>query len=164
MDLGYVLLDCAKTIRDRCNTAGLNLSVAPILNPLPVNGEKVKLRQIFLNLLSNAIAFTEPGGAIAVSAASDDPAWIAVQIADTGIGIPEYGIAAALTDWEQIGRGLDGRYEGTGLTLPLTKALVELHGGEIMIASVQGEGTTVTVRFPNAGIVAHDEGDLIAVA
>jgi two-component system cell cycle sensor histidine kinase PleC len=75
----------------------------------------------------------------------------------------EQDIAVALTPFGQVDNRLERRYEGTGLGLPLTKALVELHRGALAIESERGKGTTVTVRFPNAGIASSDD-DIIAVA
>jgi signal transduction histidine kinase len=164
VDLGYVLLDCTRMMRDQCISAGVTLTMQPILQSLIVNGEKAKLRQIFLNLLSNACRFTEPGGAIHVQVLHDDPNTIAVQVKDTGIGMSAEDIAVALTPFGQVDSKMERRFQGTGLGLPLTKALVDLHSGVLAIASEKGKGTTVTVRFPNADILAdNDDNDLIAI-
>jgi signal transduction histidine kinase/HAMP domain-containing protein len=164
VDLGYILLDCTKMMRDQCIAAGVTLSMEPVLRSLIVDGEKAKLRQIFLNLLSNACKFTNPGGSIAVRVLTDDPNTIAVQVTDTGIGMSAEEIAVAFTPFGQVDSRLERRYEGTGLGLPLTKALVDLHRGVLAIASEKGKGTTVTVRLPNAAIVVDDgDDDLIAI-
>jgi signal transduction histidine kinase len=114
--------------------------------------------------LSNACRFTEPGGAIHVQVLHDDPNTIAVQVKDTGIGMSAEDIAVALTPFGQVDSKMERRFQGTGLGLPLTKALVDLHSGVLAIASEKGKGTTVTVRFPNADILAdNDDNDLIAI-
>jgi signal transduction histidine kinase len=114
-----------------------------------VIGEPAKLRQIVLNLLSNAIKFSEPGGTISIVAGPSEDGYIDLAIADTGIGMSAAEIPIALAPFGQVESGLARRYEGTGLGLPLTKALVELHAGTMTIASAPGMGTTVTVSLPH---------------
>jgi signal transduction histidine kinase len=163
VDLGNILIECSRMIRDQCVAGNVALRLESILQPLIVNGEKAKLRQIFLNLLSNACKFTEPDGQIRIRGYTDEAGMIAVEVKDTGIGMSAQDIAIALTPFGQVDNRLERRYEGTGLGLPLTKALVELHRGTFVIDSEPGRGTTVTVRLPNAGIASGDD-DLIAVA
>jgi signal transduction histidine kinase len=114
---------------------------------LPVFGEPAKLRQIFLNLLSNAVKFTSPGGKISLVADMTLPGRISVRVADTGIGMAKEDLSIALSPFGQIDSSLSRRYDGTGLGLPLTNALVELHGGELAIDSERDVGTTVTVTL-----------------
>ncbi len=104
-------------------------------------------------MLSNAIKFTEPGGKVTLSVWYRADSGVVFQIADTGIGIAPEDIPKALTRFGQVDSDLSRKYEGTGLGLPLTKALVELHGGYLDLQSQIGVGTTVTVRFPAARIV-----------
>ena len=146
VDLREVLRDCEKMVAEHCAAAGLTLKVSGIDVPLPVQGEKAKLRQIFLNLLSNAIKFTERGGTISLNVVESD-AGFAIAVADTGIGMSPQDIQVALTAFGQVDNRLERKYEGTGLGLPLAKSLVELHGGALQIDSVVGRGTTVTVRL-----------------
>ncbi len=146
IDLREVLHDCAKMVADQCRDAGLRLNVSGLHDRIPVEGETAKLRQIFLNLLSNAIKFTEPGGEINVEAVQDD-AQVRVCVSDTGIGMSPTDIEVALTPFGQVDNRLERKYEGTGLGLPLTKSLVELHGGSLHIESTLGLGTSVSVRL-----------------
>ncbi|HVZ28197.1 MAG TPA: HAMP domain-containing sensor histidine kinase, partial [Rhizomicrobium sp.] len=145
-DLRDVLADCIPMVREQCAGAGLVLKVGGLDRPLPVSGDSAKLRQIFLNLLSNAIKFTEPGGQVSLHAdqAADE---IAVTIADTGIGMDPEDLKIAFEPFGQVDSRLERRYEGTGLGLPLTKALIDLHGGSFRIDSARGLGTKVTVCF-----------------
>jgi signal transduction histidine kinase len=114
-----------------------------------MSGDAAKLRQIFLNLLSNAIKFTEKGGSVSlVAGASADG--IAVTVADTGIGMNPEDVEIAFQPFGQVDNRLERRYEGTGLGLPLTKALVDLHKGSMVIDSARGQGTRITVSFPRA--------------
>jgi signal transduction histidine kinase/HAMP domain-containing protein len=148
-DMRDVLEDCVCMVREQCAAAGLVLSVAGMDRPLPMSGDAAKLRQIFLNLLSNAIKFTEKGGSIALSAhATTDR--IEVTVADTGIGMDPQDVEVAFQPFTHVDNRLERRYEGTGLGLPLTKALVDLHKGGIAIDSARGKGTRITISFPRA--------------
>ena len=118
-----------------------------------LNGDETKVKQILTNLLTNAIKFTDSGGTVTLRAWCDADSGFVFQIADTGIGIAPDDIPKALAQFGQIDSGINRKYEGTGLGLPLTKALVELHGGNLDLQSQVGVGTTVTVRFPAARIV-----------
>ncbi len=110
--------------------------------------DELKFKQILINLLSNAIKFTPAGGSIVVRHSVGPGEHYEFQVADTGIGIALADIPAALNPFQQIDSDLNRKYAGTGLGLPLTKALVELHGGSLDLQSEVGVGTTVTVRFP----------------
>jgi signal transduction histidine kinase/HAMP domain-containing protein len=146
-DMADVLHDCIAMVREQCADAGLRLTGAGLDQPLVLNGDPAKLRQIFLNLLSNAIKFTEKGGTVSLAVAACDSG-IAVTVADTGIGMSPEDVEIAFQPFGQVDNRLERRYEGTGLGLPLTKALVDLHKGAIVIDSARGQGTRVTVTFP----------------
>ncbi len=148
-DMRDVLKDCITMIREQCAEAGLTLSVTGMDHALPMTGDAAKLRQIFLNLLSNAIKFTEKGGRVSLDACSTADS-IAVTVADTGIGMDPEDVEIAFQPFSQVDNRLERRYEGTGLGLPLTKALVDLHKGNIVIDSARGRGTRITVSFPRA--------------
>ncbi len=111
------------------------------------------VKQILLNLLSNAIKFTPDGGKVTLKIWSHADSGYVFQVIDTGIGIAFEDIPKALAPFQQIDSGLNRRHEGTGLGLPLTKSLVEMHGGYLDLQSEVGVGTTVTVRFPAERIV-----------
>jgi len=149
VDMRYVLKDCVAMMREQCSAAGHTL-VAPIPDhEILMTGDAAKLRQIFLNLLSNAIKFTERGGTISMSIAeaADE---IAVSVNDTGIGMDPEDVDVAFQPFAQVDNRLERRYEGTGLGLPLTKALVDLHRGAIRIDSARGHGTRIIITFPRA--------------
>jgi PAS domain S-box-containing protein len=130
----------------------LLLDIAEDLPPL--RADIRKLKQILVNLLSNGIKFTDSGGRVTLKARCDAARGHVIQIIDTGIGIAPEDIATALAPFLQIDSKLSRKYEGTGLGLPLTKAIVEMHGGTLDLQSEVGVGTTVTVRFPADRIVA----------
>lgn len=111
-------------------------------------GDERRLKQILLNLLSNAIKFTDVGGSVILDATMDKDQSLMLIVSDTGIGMSADELEVALTPFGQVDSSMTRKYEGTGLGLPLTKALVELHGGQISIDSVKGSGTTVRIMFP----------------
>jgi signal transduction histidine kinase len=119
-----------------------------------IQADSRRVRQILLNLISNSIKFTPEGGEIKISAGMTDGE-VTLTIADTGIGMSADDIPKALTRFGQIDSRLSRKYDGTGLGLPLSKRLIELHGGTLAIDSIVGTGTTVTIRFPRERIVDH---------
>jgi two-component system cell cycle sensor histidine kinase PleC len=130
------------------NESGLNV-VCNIANDLPmIEGDEQKLRQVFTNLLGNAVKFTPPGGSITIDAILEPRGDIVVTVRDTGVGMSEEEIRVALAPFGQVDASRSRWREGSGLGLPIAKALVELHGGVIAITSVKGEGTEVLVRLP----------------
>jgi signal transduction histidine kinase/HAMP domain-containing protein len=153
-DLNDVIHDCSLMIREQCERAKLRFDVTSPEDPLPVWGEPAKIRQIALNLLSNAMKFNAPGGQVSLSARMAEGGMTEFCVADTGIGMSSEDIAVALTPFGQVDSSLARRYEGTGLGLPLTKTMVELHGGVMTIDSKPGCGTCITVSIPS-----HNGGD-----
>jgi signal transduction histidine kinase len=113
-----------------------------------------RVRQILLNLLSNAIKFTPPKGEVHVRAWRQNGA-LMIAVADTGIGIAPNDITKAFESFRQIDSRLSRRYEGAGLGLPLTKQIVERHGGTIALDSRVGEGTIATVTFPAERVIVR---------
>lgn len=118
-----------------------------------LRGDRQAIRQILLNLLSNAIKFTEEDGNVSVSAQLDHAGRLVLAIEDTGIGIPGDLIESVFEPFIQVDSSLSRKFEGTGLGLPLTRSLVELHGGSVDLHSELGKGTRVTVIFPRERVV-----------
>ena len=119
------------------------------MEALPLlNGDERRIRQIFLNILSNAVKFTPKGGRVDISAELTETGELRVDIRDTGIGIAEKDIALAMENFGQIDNSLHRQYEGTGLGLPLSFRLMELHGGRLELKSEVGVGTCVSLIFP----------------
>jgi len=113
-----------------------------------LRADKRRVKQILLNLLSNAVKFTPDGGTVDLDAFMAPAGGIVLQISDTGIGMDALEIDRALKPFEQIDSGLNRRYEGTGLGLPLVDRMMRLNGGELRIESEKGKGTVVSVHFP----------------
>ena len=115
------------------------------------------MKQILVNLLSNAIKFTPEGGEVSLRIWCREDSGHVFQVVDTGIGIRLEDIPKALAPFQQVDADLNRKFEGSGLGLPLTKALVELHGGVLELQSQVGIGTSVTVRLPAERILRSDD-------
>jgi len=107
-----------------------------------------RFRQILYNLLSNALKFTDDGGAVTIEALRDDRGHIRLAVRDNGIGIAPDDIPRLFTEFEQLETGVARRFGGTGLGLALTKSIVTLQGGAIEVESAPGSGSTFTVTLP----------------
>ncbi len=155
VDVPKAVKSCLPLVNERAANAGLTLEIeiADDLPPLRADGRKLK--QILLNLLSNAVKFTPAGGTVTTRVWCRRDDGYVFQVADTGIGIAPGDIPKVLAPFGQADGTLARRFEGTGLGLPLTKTLVELHGGSFDLQSTLGVGTTVTVRFPADRIVSE---------
>jgi signal transduction histidine kinase len=112
------------------------------------------IRQALVNLLSNAIKFTPQEGTVLVEVRLDDRGNLVIAVRDTGIGIREADLQKVLSPFGQGDGGLDRKYGGVGIGLPLANALIRLHGGAIELASVIGEGTTARLSLPAARVLA----------
>jgi signal transduction histidine kinase/CheY-like chemotaxis protein len=109
--------------------------------------DELRLRQMLCNLLSNALKFTEPGGAIGLKV-EEWEGWLAFQVWDTGIGIPANKQHLIFQKFQQLENPLTRQFEGTGLGLVLTQRLARLHGGDVTFTSVEGEGSQFTLLLP----------------
>ncbi|MEN8196941.1 MAG: ATP-binding protein, partial [Pseudomonadota bacterium] len=148
LDLRALAAEAVATVKERAKSAELEL-----VNELPpdfpaVFADPRSLMQILLNLLSNAIKFTPKGGQVTVGAALDDNGAVHFRVSDTGKGIAKEDLAAVMEPFGQAGNAISGKPEGTGLGLPLSKKIVEMHGGSLTLKSWPGEGTTVEVTLP----------------
>ena len=126
------------------------------------SGQRPHREQVFINLLSNAVKFTPSHGNVTVHAHRTADGGVVVVITDSGIGMTDADIDLAMTVFGQVDNDLARRYSGTGLGLPLAKAIVELHRGTIEIESYPGRGTTVTVALPRERVWEGEPPDAIA--
>jgi len=147
VDLGQVVEDCLRLVRARAEQKTVAIETDLPDAPLRVSGDRLRLKQILLNLLSNAVKFT-PAGSVRVTLRAAEAQGVILQVADTGIGVAERDLARVMEPFTQVESSLSRSHEGTGLGLPLSRVLVELHGGELSLDSVLGEGTVATVRLP----------------
>jgi signal transduction histidine kinase len=155
VDVAATIGSCVRLMRDRAETAGLQL-VADVSPDLPaLQGDSRRLKQILLNLLSNAVKFTPSGGRVTISACADAGGF-RLRVADTGIGIAAADLDKALRPFGQIDSRLARKYQGTGLGLPLARAMAELHGGRLELTSAPGEGTSATIWLPPSRVLTRD--------
>ncbi len=142
---------CETILGERAARGNVSISLN-VADDLPyLIADRVRFIQIMLNIMSNSVKFTMPGGKVHVSVQAhpigNNKNHFRVVISDTGIGMSPEDIEKAFQSFGQIDSGLNRKYEGTGLGLPLTKRLVELHQGSILLESKLGVGTTVTLQF-----------------
>ena len=143
------LLNCCSLLALKARENGIDL-VTRAPEDLPfMNGDPRAFKQIVLNLVSNAIKFTERGGMVTVSAGVDGSRLV-LRVTDTGVGIAADDLKRVGDPFFQAGKTYQRRHEGTGLGLSIVKSLVALHAGEITVQSKVNEGTTVTVALPLA--------------
>ncbi|WP_142848956.1 hybrid sensor histidine kinase/response regulator [Telmatospirillum sp. J64-1] len=121
----------------------------------PLHADERAIRQILLNMLSNAVKFTPPGGSVLLKVQRDVTGCAILSVSDTGIGIAPQHMELVLQPFHQADDSHTRRYEGTGLGLPLIKSLAEMHGGSLTLASRLGLGTTVTVVLPAERFIAE---------
>ncbi len=153
VDVERMLEACFRLVEERAATAGLVLE-ANVPAGLPkVRADVRALKQVFLNLLTNAVKFTPGGGRVTCDAWIDNSGQIAIAVTDTGVGIRAEDLPRMLSPFEQVADSLTRHHEGTGLGLPLVKSLVELHGGTVSMTSEPGQGTTATVFLPSERIM-----------
>jgi cell cycle sensor histidine kinase DivJ len=150
--LAPLVESCGEMLLLRAQQAGLRLDIKLAPHLPEIVADKVALRQVLINLISNAVKFTPFGGSVEVSVKTSGTD-VVINVADTGIGISEADLALVGRPFFQVGSAYDRPYEGTGLGLSVVKGLIALHGGEMEIKSTLGEGTRVTVRLPRQGRV-----------
>ncbi|MCX7636036.1 MAG: ATP-binding protein, partial [Syntrophales bacterium] len=126
----------------------LHLDISPHVGPM--TGDRRRVEQILINLIGNALKFTDRGGRINVGCCREEDRYVFV-VADTGIGIKEEDLAKIFQPFYQIDAGISRKYEGTGLGLSICKKLAELMGGHIEVESVWQGGTTFRVTLPQEG-------------
>ncbi|MCA0422536.1 MAG: PAS domain S-box protein [Proteobacteria bacterium] len=153
VDLNAIVTSCLGIMQPQANRDRVIMRSQLSAKLPPVVADERSIRQIILNLLSNASKFTEPGGQVIVSTALSDNGEAVIRVRDTGVGMTEAEVQAALEPFRQLsnarGRG------GTGLGLPLTKALVEANRAHFSIKSKTREGTLVEITFPPTRVLAE---------
>ena len=154
LEISEVFKSSARFVYERAETGDVKLRLDAPKDIPRIRADETMLKRIILNLLTNAVKFTPPGGQVSVSANTDGDTFNIVVV-DTGIGIPPKDIERILKPFEQVKRATqaDNR-EGVGLGLSITKSLVDLHGGTLDLSSELGKGTIVTVSFPKDRIAS----------
>ena len=153
--LGKVVHNCLDLVAPRAESNNMIITnLLPATLP-PVIGEEIAIKQMLMNILSNAVKFTPHGGRITIAHEIDQEGALRLSVTDTGVGLTEAEIEKALSPFGQIDSALSRATSGSGLGLTLVNSLITLHGGQLEIFSQKGIGTTVTLLFP-AQRVAHD--------
>jgi two-component system cell cycle sensor histidine kinase PleC len=148
LEIGEIIASCLHLFEDKAKKSGLELSteISPHLPGFV--GDKRRIKQILINLLSNSIKFTPAGGKVCVSAGLSSEGGLEITVIDNGIGMDSQGISQALAPFGHVDNELTRTHDGTGLGLPLTVGLVAAHGGKLLIESELGKGSKVRVSFP----------------
>lgn len=150
VDLAPVLASCLLIVeaKAREKSIGVEYMIDEALPPLAA--DPLRLKQILINLLGNAVKFTPDNGQVSISATATPDNTALIVVEDTGIGMTPQEIETALRPFGQVDSGFNKRHEGTGLGLPIAFALARLHGGHLRIASEKGKGTRISITLPIA--------------
>lgn len=148
MDLTEIIQDTVSILTPKAGKAELSMTTQVEKDLPPLIGDARRVRQILINLASNSIKYTNPGGEVTITARRERP-WIVIQVRDTGVGIPEADLPIVFVPFEQSRYAIGKAKDGTGLGLPLARELVHQHGGSIDLESTVDVGTTVTVKLPD---------------
>jgi signal transduction histidine kinase len=157
IDVDRMIHESVRMIGPQAGKAGISVSWRSDSPGYHLSADTRRVRQVMLNLLSNAVKFTPAGGSITIEAKPTGNSGIGgftIAVTDTGIGMSPEEIPVALERFGQIDNGLDRRFEGTGLGLPLAKLLMEIHGGALILSSTPGFGTSVVLSFPAGRVMA----------
>jgi signal transduction histidine kinase len=158
VDLAEVCASCERLVAGRAADGNVAVTFAPLADAPALWADKTKVKQMLLNLLSNAIKFTLPGATVDVRVTPRGDGGIDLSVADTGIGIAKENIPLVLRPFRQVENVYSRSHEGTGLGLPLVKALIELHGGALTLDSELGKGTVASLHFPPARVRRPEAG------
>jgi signal transduction histidine kinase len=153
LDIPLLIGSCQRLVRDRAYEAGLQLKFEIAIGLPAIYADELRTKQIILNLLSNAIKFTPEGGSENLLVSLEEDVRFSITVSDTGIGISPEDLEVALSDFGQVDGTLSRKFGGSGLGLPLSKKLAEAQGGELIIQSEPGVGTTVSILFPKERII-----------
>ncbi len=145
-----LISECVDSVSSLAKTKKLDLTASVSAEVGRVFADGPKLKQVLLNLLGNAIKFTETGG-VRVTAERQG-AELRVSVRDTGIGVPAEDTERIFESFQQGQSGMTGKYQGTGLGLAISRQLVEMHGGKIWVKSTPGQGSTFTFTIPQRAL------------
>lgn len=161
MDIAETIDEVLRLFDEQAHTAAQSIEL-DLEKPLPiVRADPGAIRQILINLVSNALKFTPEGGSVQVSVKLEKEGGLKISVSDSGIGIEKKHLDGIFQPFSQVDSSLARKYEGTGLGLPLTKSLVQLHGGTIAIESVPGHGTSVHVTFAKDMVKPRGNGKTV---
>jgi signal transduction histidine kinase len=154
IEMQSVMNACVRLIAERARKMQVEVSIEAAPSLPWLCGDERMIKQMLLNLLANAVKFTPEGGRVTVRAEIDPVGCLVLSVSDSGIGIAPENLAKVLQPFQQADDPLQRQGEGTGLGLPLVKAMAELHGALLVLDSTVNVGTTAAIRFPSARITA----------
>lgn len=149
--------ECLSMISERARRAGTSITIIDRPPQVRLDADETRLKQIMLNLLTNAIKFTEDGGNVSFGWLLNDDGTLTLEVKDTGLGMAPENIHIALEPFGQVANSMTREHEGAGLGLPLSRRLAELHQAHLEIKSEVGQGTTVHVTFPEKRVITDFE-------
>jgi len=158
IDLAEAVDECLEMLRPRSEKKRMLIDCRVDAGIPRLRADRRMLKQMVLNLLTNAVTFTPDGGRVSVSAAVDPERRMAISIADSGIGIAKSDLTRVMEPFHTVERPQARSFQGIGLGLPLTRSMVELHGGTLALDSQTGVGTVATLTFPAARCVPAAAG------
>nr|WP_242480541.1 PAS domain-containing hybrid sensor histidine kinase/response regulator [Rhodovibrio sodomensis] len=157
VDLADLANACIRLLGERAQSALLELRHDVPEDLPPVLADKTRIKQVLINLLSNSIKFTEPGGQVSLSARLDPEGRMRLSVADSGVGMAPEELARAFEPFAQLDNVYSRRQQGTGLGLALVRTLSQLHGGKLEVDTEPGAGTTATCVLPATRVMLDPE-------
>ena len=147
--VSMVLRETVEMHRAFARRADVELMLAPGVDGIRISGDAPKLRQSFSNIIQNAIKFTPTRGRVTIASRVQRER-VAIRISDTGVGISPEHLQSVLKPFHRLRSALEGQHQGAGLGLAYARAIAEMHGGTVSVASTIGQGTVVTIELPVA--------------
>jgi signal transduction histidine kinase len=154
-DLVTLVEMTARQLQPLAELRGITAAVSAPVRPIHLRGDEPRVKQIVINLMSNAVKFTERGGSVRTAITQDAQRRIIVKVTDTGVGIPPADMHRIMLPFEQGQHTTERATGGTGLGLPLARELAVRHGGTLTLESELGRGTTAIVTFPAERAIAR---------
>lgn len=165
-----IVRSCLLITEAKAREKGIAVKTSLPDEPLSLYADPLRLKQVLINLMSNAVKFTPDNGQVTIAVLPGPNGTMSIEISDNGVGMTASEIETALRPFGQVDQGFNKKYEGTGLGLPISAALVGLHGGRLTVESDKGKGTRVTVLLPKSApgqrhaeaLGANDDADAVA--
>jgi signal transduction histidine kinase len=148
LDLMPVFKSCLLIIEAKAKEKDISVHAEIAADTPCVLADRLRVKQILLNIMSNAVKFTPDGGTVAVSSERHDDDFVLISVTDNGPGMTAAEVDTALRPFGQVNQGFNKKYEGTGLGLPISLALARLHRGNLTVTSEPGMGTRVNIFLP----------------
>jgi signal transduction histidine kinase len=155
VEIGQMARDILHLVAERARSLDVSVDIELAADLPRVRADALKLKQVLLNLITNAIKFSHSGGRVLVRGGVGEDG-LRLEVVDRGIGMDPAEVETAITRFGQVASTWNRKHPGTGLGLPLAIGLVELHGGQLRIASEKGVGTTVTICLPASRLLLQD--------